>query len=546
MADAQFTPVDHDPFNMRGNAPGFAGALAHYIVPGMIGAQMAGQDTANLVKGIAHNIGMYGRALQGENIPLDDLIDASNTIAGLVATGGLGASAPAGSLGANILKYSKQDLLAHIEPSLQDKASTIFDTMQKQGMDHYNAASSLASKGDFASMTAEDYINHIDAAHALMKSANKLSSSVSLASTAKQDLLSNIAPKFQNKAGDIYDLMQKEGLNHTEAAYKLAEKENPQHATENYKDNYSDPVNALKASTAAKAPIYNLTPYTQNILKYSKQDLLDNIPTDLKEKAGSVYDTIVLKGLNPSEAVAHLISDNSSWENYINHTSAATALTNSVNKLSSISPHSALTPIKWQDYIPPDVGKAGSDWLRANPEVANLLFAKKAGFNTNVPLYKGMSHPLEGEGFLPAYSTSSEPALFFATEPDVAAVYSAAPGKMSDSDWYRSPSSILAYARAQNPFQVDWGGVYTSRKMNTILKDAKARNADLLAIHNINDIAEPAARPQTQIAVLDPSILRSPWAQFDPNRLHESDLLASRGLPLFIPIDHDPFASQQQ
>jgi hypothetical protein len=410
MTDAKFTPVEHDPFNIKGNAPGFIGALANYIVPGMIGAQMARKDTERVAQGIAHNIGVYGRALQGEDIPLDELIDASNTVAGLVATGGLGASVPKGAIGANVLKYTKQDLLEHIEPSLHEFASNIFDAMKDKGLNGAEAAYQLAEKVDQGKITIETYMNHMDANLALNGSATKLSNKVSLASTA--------------------------------------------------------------AEIPTKAPMV----------------------------------------INPKE--------------------------------------SALTPLDWQSYIPPEVGKAGSEWLRANPDVANLLFAKKAGFNTNVPLYKGMSHPLEGEGFFPETSNTSEPALFFATEPDVAAVYSAAPGHFDAHSWYRNPSSLLTFARAQNPFQVDWnklGGspAYSSEKMSAILQDAQIQNADLLAIHNINDIASGGSRSQTQIAVMDPSILRNPWAKFDPSRLGESDLLASRGLPLFIPVDHDPFAQQQ-
>jgi hypothetical protein len=62
--------------------------------------------------------------------------------------------------------------------------------------------------------------------------------------------------------------------------------------------------------------------------------------------------------------------------------------------------------------------------------------------------------------------------------------------------------------------------------VNNFLRQVKGEGADLGIINNLADDVGLNARPATHYAALDPSIVRSRFAAFDPARLAESDLLA--------------------
>ena len=65
--------------------------------------------------------------------------------------------------------------------------------------------------------------------------------------------------------------------------------------------------------------------------------------------------------------------------------------------------------------------------------------------------------------------------------------------------------------------------------VNKFLDQALRENKDLGVIKNLADDVGMSGRPATHFAVMNPSVVRSRFAAFDPSRIHENDLLAGIG-----------------
>ena len=163
-----------------------------------------------------------------------------------------------------------------------------------------------------------------------------------------------------------------------------------------------------------------------------------------------------------------------------------------------------LQPVNWQElqnrYMKVDL-----------PEQA-----KQLGFSEKYPIYKGGARteakgPLKdpaGKGF--------ERGLFFAEDPDIAQAYTAKS--------YIKPIEYVAAPK--NPATVDLRGkAYDSDTMHSVVETARQKGHDLVVVKNVLDVG--SGKPQNQIVVTDPSIVRSPKAKFDPNAHHINDVLAT-------------------
>lgn len=193
----------------------------------------------------------------------------------------------------------------------------------------------------------------------------------------------------------------------------------------------------------------------------------------------------------------------------------------------------AIQPFDYRTYLPDEArGPIG-------PKVAE---AAKLGFNVDLPLYKGMDQDLVD--FLDKktptnylWNPDSKPherAVFAADKPEVASRY---------AEGGQGSHVMPMYAAPRQAYKMNWGETWGSNSydptwMKNSIEHARQRGADMLVIENIHDIGGR----QTQYAIMDPSILRSPYAKFDPDKVGYNDLLAARGSPYsLIPVDHDPF-----
>jgi hypothetical protein len=82
--------------------------------------------------------------------------------------------------------------------------------------------------------------------------------------------------------------------------------------------------------------------------------------------------------------------------------------------------------------------------------------------------------------------------------------------------------------------EVDWPQVtgrdsYHGGTMQKLLQHAKSQGVDTLRIKNMDEFGTRGEKPHDQIAVLNPSMIRSEFAQFDPARQHENDIGARKG-----------------
>ena len=82
---------------------------------------------------------------------------------------------------------------------------------------------------------------------------------------------------------------------------------------------------------------------------------------------------------------------------------------------------------------------------------------------------------------------------------------------------------------------VDWPSFagtasYNNSSMSKLLNQAKAAGYDTLRIKGMNEtgMGDPD-NPHDQIAVLNPRLIRSEYAKFDPTRMHEDDIGAATG-----------------
>lgn len=173
------------------------------------------------------------------------------------------------------------------------------------------------------------------------------------------------------------------------------------------------------------------------------------------------------------------------------------------------------------------------DWKNWKPVVKNYtkphfkdmtqeLRAKGAGFNTNFEIHKGGyfddPHPADPNYPThikdPSVGKSLEPAWFGADESGVASGY----GKYTGGTYI---------ARSQKAFEVDWEKFsgqegWTPKAMHNLIIAARNQGADLIAVHNIRDESQFGQVLQTQYAIINPAILRSPNAKFDPKLMHKA------------------------
>ena len=88
------------------------------------------------------------------------------------------------------------------------------------------------------------------------------------------------------------------------------------------------------------------------------------------------------------------------------------------------------------------------------------------------------------------------------------------PGKHLDVNWLEHSKNL------QSPEN------YNSQLMGNLINHAKRNGYDTMRIRNMG---EGMSRPHDQIAVLNPAMIRSEFAQFDPARQHENDIGAHTG-----------------
>lgn len=150
--------------------------------------------------------------------------------------------------------------------------------------------------------------------------------------------------------------------------------------------------------------------------------------------------------------------------------------------------------------------------------------AKALGFNTEHTLYRGTKSLTDQ--FLDPSMKGEEAGMFFADNPVIASNY----GRYVYPVW----------ARVSNPAEVDFKGVqyggtakgpWSSGDVNKHIEEARDAGHDILNFRNLrdDDPGSPTGRSiQDQAVLFDPSLLRSPWARFDPARLNENNLLAAQ------------------
>ena len=88
------------------------------------------------------------------------------------------------------------------------------------------------------------------------------------------------------------------------------------------------------------------------------------------------------------------------------------------------------------------------------------------------------------------------------------------PGKHIDIDWLEHSKNL------QSPEN------YNSQLMGNLINHAKRNGYDTMRIRNMG---EGMSQPHDQLAVLNPAMIRSEFAQFDPARQHENDIGAHTG-----------------
>ena len=88
------------------------------------------------------------------------------------------------------------------------------------------------------------------------------------------------------------------------------------------------------------------------------------------------------------------------------------------------------------------------------------------------------------------------------------------PGKHLDVNWLEHSKNL------QSPEN------YNSQLMGNLINHAKRNGYDTMRIRNMG---EGMSQPHDQLAVLNPAMIRSEFAQFDPARQHENDIGARKG-----------------
>lgn len=218
----------------------------------------------------------------------------------------------------------------------------------------------------------------------------------------------------------------------------------------------------------------------------------------------------------------------------------------------------AFYPVNWAD-LHSTIARPGQTATGQYAE--NLRRAESLGFNTNFPLFHGAAQtkvkapeaPAEGlwgpkaeefHSFLdPAHEKDFERGIFTSDAPEVASLYSGG----SDAPQLQGQTFPL-FANPKTTLAVDWPSIagqpsYDPSLMHRVIEAAHEKGADALIVQGMGDVGGL----QNQYIFLKPNVLRSPFARFDPKFAESANLTRSGGLglPLLVPVDHDPFAEPQ-
>lgn len=219
------------------------------------------------------------------------------------------------------------------------------------------------------------------------------------------------------------------------------------------------------------------------------------------------------------------------------------------------SPEEAFYPVNWSD-LASTVKRPGE--TASGPYAETLRRAESLGYNTNLPLFKGLEgwemptgkSPAEGIWGPEAEKVNAwsdptmkpgERGIFASDTPEISNWYA------GRNDPKMSGQNFQMFANPQSTLAVHWPDVagdpsYSGSVMMKVIEAARAKNAEALVIHGMQDLGGP----QTQYVFMKPNVLRSTFAMFDPKKKESANLLHSGGSPLLIPVNHDPFGAQNE
>lgn len=169
---------------------------------------------------------------------------------------------------------------------------------------------------------------------------------------------------------------------------------------------------------------------------------------------------------------------------------------------------------------------------KVTPEAAAR--ARDQGYDLNNVLLRGTRYPTDQ--FLDPKMKEDEAGMFFAP---------ANPYPELGVDIANNYGRYLypVVTRAQNPLERDFEGKGYGTWMDKFVNEAKAGGHDMAIARNMLDESGSGPRVnQDQYILFDPKLIRSIFAQFDPNRMDENNLLAT---PPTLGPDFSGFAPQQ-
>jgi hypothetical protein len=215
------------------------------------------------------------------------------------------------------------------------------------------------------------------------------------------------------------------------------------------------------------------------------------------------------------------------------------------------SPEEALYPINWSD-LSSTVKRPGE--TATGPYADTLRRAESLGYNTNLPLFKGLegwempTAKSPGEGIWGPEAEKVNAWSDPSTKPGERGIFASDTPEVSNS--YASGSNAQTFQMFANPkstLAVHWPDVagqpsYSGNVMQRLIEAARAKGAEALVIHGMHDLGGA----QTQYVFMRPNILRSTFAMFDPAKKESANLLHSGGSPLLVPVNHDPFGAQNE
>jgi hypothetical protein len=171
--------------------------------------------------------------------------------------------------------------------------------------------------------------------------------------------------------------------------------------------------------------------------------------------------------------------------------------------------------------------------LPATPEAIQAR-AVLQGYNPNQTFYHGRAGEFEGMGFKDP-TNKSEQAIFLTPDPEVANAYAAYGHGGVDKN-----EVMPLVAKYKNPKEVDLGGKnYMQIDLPPILQTAKNEGHDAVWLRNMVDVAQGGQKVQDQLAIFDPTAVRSKFAAFNPKYAGTSNLISTRGVPFGLLSDRN-------